>query len=185
MTHEIMMGFRNYLIEGVSGSGKTAVAEELQRRGYHVIHGDRALAYLGDPETGEALAWPAGREAGRARWRHDHWIWDVNKVKSAIADPSETQSFFCGGSRNHRHFIHLFDGVFVLDIDSETLDLRLLGRPKEEFGGTPEERQVIAHAQATKEDIPNPAVNIDASAAVTRIVNEILSKCYEAERGAG
>jgi len=49
------MGVRNYLIEGVSGTGKTAVAEEIQRRGYHVIHGDRELAYHGDPETGEPL----------------------------------------------------------------------------------------------------------------------------------
>jgi len=28
------MGKRNYLIEGVSGAGKTAVCTELQRRGY-------------------------------------------------------------------------------------------------------------------------------------------------------
>ncbi len=43
------MGIRNYLIEGVSGAGKTTVAEELERRGRHVIHGDRVLAYVGDP----------------------------------------------------------------------------------------------------------------------------------------
>jgi hypothetical protein len=43
------------LIEGVCGSGKPTVAEELQRRGYHVIHGDRDLSYLGDPRTGEPL----------------------------------------------------------------------------------------------------------------------------------
>ncbi len=49
------MGVRNYLIEGVSGTGKTSVATELQRRGYHVIHGDRELAYKGDPETGEPV----------------------------------------------------------------------------------------------------------------------------------
>ena len=53
------MGVKNYLIEGVSGTGKTAVAEELQRRGYYVIHGDRELAYVGDPETGEPLELPA------------------------------------------------------------------------------------------------------------------------------
>ena len=55
------MGIRNYLIEGVSGTGKTTVAEELQRRGYHVIHGDRQFAYYGDPETGEPLDWPLVR----------------------------------------------------------------------------------------------------------------------------
>jgi predicted ATPase len=37
------MGKRNYLIEGVSGGGKTAVCTELQRRGYQAIHGDREL----------------------------------------------------------------------------------------------------------------------------------------------
>ncbi|AYM10877.1 hypothetical protein At1D1108_12480 [Agrobacterium tumefaciens] len=49
------MGRRNYLIEGVSGAGKTSVATELQQRGLHVIHGDRELAYKGDPETGEPM----------------------------------------------------------------------------------------------------------------------------------
>lgn len=44
------MGIRNY--QGVSGTGKTSVCIELQRRGYHAIHGSRELAYQGDPETG-------------------------------------------------------------------------------------------------------------------------------------
>ncbi|MDW9477139.1 hypothetical protein GOA69_33865, partial [Sinorhizobium meliloti] len=46
------MGIKNYLIEGDSGTGKTSVGTELERRGYHVVHGDRVLAYVGDPETG-------------------------------------------------------------------------------------------------------------------------------------
>src|ERR1700712_2894154 len=77
------MGIKNYLIEGVSGTGKTSVAEELQRRGYHVIHGDRALAYRGDPKTGEPLDGLAQTsEADGVAWAHKHWIWDVDKVKS-------------------------------------------------------------------------------------------------------
>jgi len=46
------VGKKNYLVDGVSGAGKTWVAEELQRRGCHVLHGDRKLKYQGDPETG-------------------------------------------------------------------------------------------------------------------------------------
>lgn len=49
------MGIKNYLIEGLSSTGKT-MAEELQRRGYHVVHDDRELAYQGDPKTGERRA---------------------------------------------------------------------------------------------------------------------------------
>lgn len=62
------MGVRNYLIEGVSGSGKTTVAEELQRRGYHVIHGDRQFAYYGDPESGEPVDCPPPARVNRTPW---------------------------------------------------------------------------------------------------------------------
>lgn len=179
------MGLRNYLIEGVSGAGKTTVAEELQRRGHHVIHGDRVLAYLGDPETGEALEGPAESVTDKVRWRHERWIWDVGKVKSAMADEGHARSFFCGGSRNHHQFLGLFDGVFVLDVDTETLNLRLAGRPGDEFGGRPEERRLIVRLHATKEDLPKDALSIDATASVTRVVEEILSKCEATERGAG
>lgn len=61
------MGRRNYLIEGLSGTGKTSVCDELQRRGHHAIHGDRELAYRGDPETGEPME----------GFGHEHHIWDV------------------------------------------------------------------------------------------------------------
>src|SRR5215472_2151349 len=138
------MGVRNYLIEGVSGSGKTSVAEELQRRGHHVIHGDRELAYCGNPETGEALDGIAPEGVTDSlRWGHEHWIWRVDKVKSLVADQSRTKTFFCGGSRNFHHFIDLFDGVFVLDVDRDTLNRRLAARPQDEFGGKPNERELI------------------------------------------
>ena len=178
------MGIRNYLIEGVSGTGKTTVAEELQRRGYHVIHGDRELAYVGDPETGEPLDGPPRESVTDSlRWGHAHWIWPVDKVKSLIADQRHAKSFFCGGSRNFHHFIDLFDEVFVLDIDVDTLNRRLAGRPEDEFGGKPSEQQLIARLHATKEDIPKNAVSIDATVPIARVVDQILSKCREADRG--
>lgn len=95
------MGKRNYLIEGVSGTGKTSVAEELQRRGYHVLHGDRELKYRGDPKTGEPVDEHVHEsEMDKAVWQQEHHLWDIDKVKSVIADHSKAISFFCGGSRN-------------------------------------------------------------------------------------
>jgi adenylate kinase family enzyme len=176
------MGVRNYLIEGVSGTGKTTVAEELQRRGYYVIHGDRELAYYGDPETGKPLAWPAHESvADHIAWGNKHWIWPVDKVRSLIADHRHPISFFCGGSRNFHLFIDLFDEVFVLDVDLDTLNRRLAGRPEDEFGGRPIERELIARLHATKEDSPKGRVAIDATAPLARVVDEILWKCREAD----
>ena len=106
------MGKRNYLIEGVSGAGKTAVATELQRRGYQAIHGDRELVYRGDPETGLPMTLEMGTST--AIWMSEHQIWDVEKVKAYIVNQDEAVTFFCGGSRNFSKFIDLLDGVFRL-----------------------------------------------------------------------
>jgi broad-specificity NMP kinase len=172
------MGIRNYLIEGVSGTGKTSVCHELRRRGYHAINGDRELAYRGDPETGAPVDELADKRAvDSMMWRHKHHIWDVDKVKTVVADRSNAISFFCGGSRNFARFIDLFDGVFVLEVDLETLDRRLAGRGDDEFGGRPSERDLVVRLHATKEDTPKGGIVIDATAPLERVVDEILAKC--------
>ncbi len=45
-------------------------------------------------------------------------------------------AFFCGGSRNFSHFIDLFDGVFVLEVDLDTLNQRLDRRPEDEWAAS-------------------------------------------------
>ena len=86
------------MIEGVSGAGKTAVATELQRRGYQAVHGDRELAYRGDPETGLPMVPETGTPT--AIWTSEHQIWDVEKVRAFVANQEVAVTFFCGGSRN-------------------------------------------------------------------------------------
>lgn len=159
------VGRRNYLIEGLSGTGKTSVCTELQRRGYHAIHGDRELAYQGDPETGE----PTDDLA------HEHHIWRVEKVKALVANQDDAVTFFCGGSRNFVKFIDLFDGVFVLEVDLDTLNRRLDERPDSEWGGgKPTDRELIARWHHTKDDVPNNGILIDATAPIPQVVDEII-----------
>lgn len=159
------MGIRNCLIEGVSGTGKTSVCDELQRRGYHAVHGDRELAYQGDPETGEPTDGLA----------HEHHIWNVDRVKALVANKDEAVTFFCGGSRNFGEFIDLFDNVFVLEVDLDTLNRRLDERPDSEWGGgKPPKRGLIRRLHQTKEDLPKNGISIDATAPVAHVVDEIL-----------
>lgn len=161
------MGIKNYLIDGVSCAGKTTVCDELQRRGYHAIHGDRELAYWGDLRTGEPVDGSADE--------HGAWIWDVEKVRALVADHSHAATFFCGGSRNSDRFIGLFDGAFVLEIDLDTLNRRLAARPETEWGGTAQEGEAFARFQhATKAGLPRDAVSIDATAPLASVVDLIL-----------
>ncbi|MGD9959313.1 nucleoside kinase [Nocardioides sp.] len=165
------MGVRNYLVEGVSGTGKTSVCRELNRRGYQAINGDRALAYQGDPETGEATDTAL----------HQNHIWDVDQVGALIADEQEPVTFFCGGSRNFSKFINLFDEVFVLDIDLGTLHQRLDQRPQGEWGSRPSERDLIVRLHQSKEDIPGTGVVIDATRPLADVVDDILQLVERAD----
>ena len=164
------MGLRNYLVEGVSGAGKSSVCRELQRRGYAAINGDTELAYQGDPDTGEPLAGTT----------HEHHIWDVDRVRALIADQDEEMTFFCGGSRNFSKFVGLFDGVFVLQIDVDTLNRRLADRSEDEWGGRPAEREAVVRLHRTQEDVPGNATVIDATATLSHVVDEILRHAVNA-----
>lgn len=166
---------RNYLIAGVSGSGKTAVCSELQRRGYHAIHGDRELAYQGDPETGIPTAGLAHEQS--ATVISEHHIWHVDKVKAFVANRDEAVTFFCGGSRNSAQFIDLFDDVFILEVDFDTMNRRIAERvaaDPTDWGGKRAERDVTARLYRTKEGIPQNGRIIDATAPLARVVDEIV-----------
>ncbi len=161
------MGVKNYLIDGVSCAGKTTVCDELQRRGYHAIHGDEELAYWGDLNTGEPVDGSSDE--------HRAWIWDVEKVRTLVADQNHAATFFCGGSRNSNRFIGLFDKVFVLEIDLDTLNRRLAARPENEWGGTASEGESFARLQhETKDGLPKNAIIIDATAPLSSVVDTIL-----------
>ncbi len=72
------------------------------------------MAYQGDPETGNPTEGAS----------HEHHIWPMERVEAIVANHDEAATFFCGGSRNFPSFIDLFDGVFVLDVDLDTLNRR-------------------------------------------------------------
>lgn len=163
------MGIRNYLIDGGSGTGKTTVCDELQRRGYQAIHGDRELRV--EPETGE----------GRAPAHHLPPRWDVAKVKALLANQDEAVTFFCGGCRNSSEFIDLLDGVFVLEVDDlatvmRRIDERVLADPSD-WGGRQEERDIIMRLHHTKEGLAEGCA-VDAAASLQWVVDEILRRVH-------
>lgn len=162
------MGKRNYLIEGVSGTGKSSVCQELRRRGYAAVDGDNELAYQGDPQTSEKTE----------GFGHEHHIWDVEKVKALVSNKVDEATFFCGGSRNFHRFIDLFDGVFLLEVDEATLNARLDSRPDNAWGKSKSQRALILRLHKTKEDIPSSGVTIDATRPLEQVVDEILTRTH-------
>lgn len=159
-----LMGKRNYLIEGVSGTGKSTVCRALRRRGYAAVDGDNELAYQGDPQTG-------AKTAGRS---HENHIWDVEKVQTLVAQTDDAVTFFCGGSRNVHQFVGLFTEIFILEVDAATLNARLDSRLDDDWGKSPSQRALILRLHKTKEDLPS-GISIDATQPLDAVVDAILA----------
>nr|WP_229669891.1 hypothetical protein [Microlunatus endophyticus] len=83
-------------------------------------------------------------------------------------------TFFCGGSRNVSKIIDLFDGVFILEVDLETLLHRLERRPEDEFGGKQSERDFVTQLYGTSDSIPSAGIMINTGRPVEQVVDEII-----------
>jgi thymidylate kinase len=67
--------------------------------------------------------------------------------------------------------------VFILEVDLDTclrrIDERVALDPTD-WGGKPEEREIIARLHQTKEDIPSSGIVLDATQPLVSVVDEIL-----------
>jgi broad-specificity NMP kinase len=157
------MAQRNYLVEGLSGTGKSSVYEELVRRGYAAVSTDRAWSYHADLATGL----PGGPV------HHDNWMWDERRAVSELDRPEPAVLFVCGSSRNRDHFLPYFDKVFNLRIDDDTMRRRLHERADNEFGKEPWQVELMLELNRSDEK-PAGAVDIDATQPLDRVVDELV-----------
>lgn len=158
------------MIDGGSGTGKTAVCNELQRRGYQAIHGDRELKI--NPKIDEATS-------GQIPGYDLPPFWDLAKVDALLTNHEEPITFFCGGCSNSSKFIDRLDGVFVLEVNDintvmRRIDERIRVDPTD-WGRKQEEREIIIRAHQEKKPVQTEWA-IDASAPLESVVDEILRR---------
>jgi hypothetical protein len=109
----------------------------------------------------------------------------VDRVRALAADPTHPMTFFCGGARNAHKFIELFDAVFVLTLDADTLRARVAHRGDDEFGGKPLELALVLRMLESGEGLPADAIGIDSTRPVTAVVDDILARCGAVSAGRG
>ena len=154
------MAKRNYLVEGLSGAGKSSVYEELVRRGYKAISTDRAWKRVAVAEIG-----PPGRPV--------HSRWDEQKALSELERLEPDVLFVCGSSRNRDQFLGYFTKVFNLRIDDDTMRRRLDERTNNEFGKQPEELELMLRLNRSGTR-PAGAIDVDATQPLDKVVDEVL-----------
>jgi hypothetical protein len=157
------MAQRNYLVEGLSGTGKSAVFDELVRRGYRAISTDREWSYHADPDTG-LPGGPAG---------HDTWMWDRDKALAELESPEPDVVFICGSSRNRDLFLGHFTRVFNLCVDDATMRRRLERRTADDWSLGPEGVELMLELNRRGER-PAGAIDVDATRPLAEVVDELL-----------
>ena len=156
------MAKRNYLVEGLSGAGKSSVYEELIRRGYKAISTDRAWKSYPDPDAA-------------------HSMWHEQRAVGELESPEPDVLFVCGSSGNRDRFLPYFTKVFNLRIDDDTMRRRLQERTADDWplGQEGVELMLALNRRAEK---PVGAIDVDATQPLHQVVDELLrlANCSEA-----
>jgi len=152
------MAQRNYLVDGLSGTGKSSVYEELVRRGYLAISTDRAWSH------------------------HETRMWDEQRAIGELESDEPDVLFVCGGSLGRERFLPYFTKVFNLVIDDATMRSRLGRRTEADWalGQDGVELMLTLNQQGEK---PPGAIDIDATQPLEQVVDEVLRRAECPARG--
>jgi gluconate kinase len=164
----------NYLITGRAASGKSAVADELKRRGVTAFDTD-AIAGLSNWKNikiNKVVTVEDNRYVDLATL---HWIWDKEVMRTFLRHRDNV--FICGGADNDFDFDDLFRIHFVLDVTPAVQIERLQSRTSNDYGKDPGmfprilEKQRV-HIENAK---LHSAIIIDAEQPVNAVVDTIMS----------
>jgi broad-specificity NMP kinase len=115
--------YEHILITGMSGVGKTAVINELRRRGHTCIDMD---------ESGWSYMDCDG---------HQHW--NVQRLEKALSEAANARIFVSGCAEEQAALYDSFSAIILLSAPSDVMVSRLQSRPGKSHGQNPTEMTLI------------------------------------------
>jgi dephospho-CoA kinase len=142
------------LVTGMSGTGKSAVLAELERRGHHAVDTDyRDWKDMSGPEP----------------------LWREERIAELLDAHSDGMLFVGGCVANQGRFYPRFDAVVLLSAPKEVILERVATRESNEFGRSDDEReQIVRDLEETEPLLRVGATNeIDTSVPLTEVADEL------------
>jgi shikimate kinase len=158
---------KRVLITGMSGTGKSAVIQELAARGYQAYDLDTPeWSEWIDADPSDALTPSQGKD----------WVWRETRVRTLLTESGDGTLFISGCAENMRHFFPLIEVVILLSAPVATIMERLAARAPGSYGHAQEERGKIATLLSTVEPILRDSAHyeIDTRRPLSATVDEIL-----------
>jgi dephospho-CoA kinase len=148
---------KRVLLTGMSGVGKSAVAERLSELGYKTVETDYAGFSMVD-------------ERGNQHW-------DVDRIRQLLATEDVDVLFVVGSDDNQVLFYSDFDHIVLLSAPRDVMVERLASRTNNRFGKSPDEMaKILADLEKFEPMMRRSATHeIDTSKPLDRVIEEILS----------
>jgi hypothetical protein len=171
-----------FLVTGNPGSGKSTLAQVLVRRGLATIDPDYdpELSYWED-DAGNRLSGGDGPAAPDEQWLRAHrWVWNRSRLQDLLTQ-RQAPVFVCGIALNIDHVLDLFDRLFLLRIDADTQEERLLaydtGHPP---GRSEAGRQQIRDGRPVFEAqmLKLGAIALDGTASAQTVADQLLTMIF-------
>jgi broad-specificity NMP kinase len=132
---------KRILITGMSGTGKSSVIEELQRRNYEAV----------DTDSDAWCEWVSVPEPSLGAEPEMDWIWKEKEMTALLQAERSGPLFVSGCKSNQGQFYPLFDHVVLLSGPAEVLLDRVATRTTNPYGKTEEERaQIVGYIEVVE-----------------------------------
>jgi adenylate kinase family enzyme len=166
------------LITGMSGAGKSTIAEVLARRGLTSIDADNdpllARSVDCDGNVVEDMSVPD------FAWLARHsWEWDPARLDELIRAAAPATLYVCGGADNELEMVDRFTAVFLLELDEPTMLARLDAPSRDnDWGRIGDTREYLRRKLPVIQDRlrASGAIPIDARQPVGHVVEAILAR---------
>jgi dephospho-CoA kinase len=142
------------LVTGMSGTGKSSVLAELERRGHQVV----------DTDYGDWID-----EAGPER------VWREDRIAAMLDEHAGGSLFVAGCVANQGRFYPRFDAVVLLSAPVEVILERVAGRESNDYGkGEAEREQIVSDLEEFEAILRAGATaEIDTRAPLTEVADEL------------
>jgi len=165
-------------VTGISGAGKSAICDELNRRGHEAHDTDRdGNAVWVNRTTGAVTEMADATDRSRPGWLDDEeWRVVPQRVEALARRADGRLVFLCGSTANESEVWYLFSRVLYLLIDEETLRDRLATRTSNDFGKLAHELEAILSWRAigAADHERWGAIGVDATRPLPDVVDEVV-----------
>jgi shikimate kinase len=155
------------LITGMSGTGKSAVIQELVERGYqaHDLDTPEWSEWI-DTDPSDVLTPTQGKD----------WVWRADRVRALLSQPGDGTLFIGGCAENMAQLFPLIDAIILLSAPVATIMERLRTRSAGSYGSVAEERRKVSDLISTIEPLLRKSADyeIDTRRPIRATVDEIL-----------